>query len=241
MKTMNKWLQGAVGLAALTMSISAFAADDPYGTPEQAASCLQMASIRGRAHYDKSQLPAECITELDRRVELCFKDPEEQKIFKDPKYTASQDPTEFCREVVTDRVQDQMKEYDIQQAKKKQAADEQAAIDNTELPKPDQRNPTLEKAVKAAYSKGYPENKVLYVALGNWSSDYEKDAFGRVTGRDLPADVVVRQPDGRCQLHTELYLQHGHGRSFGGPLSLRGGGSSNDKWIHCEKVTARKH
>lgn len=128
---------------------------------------------------------------------------------------------------------------------KKQAADKAAAeqkrqedVAKVELPKATQHNASLEKAVAAAYGKDYPEGKVLKVILGKWQDDFEKDSFGRVTGRDLDATVVNKQPDGKCQLHNEYWMQHGNGRSFSGPLSARGAGSMTKSEILCSKVGA---
>src|SRR6185312_14258917 len=94
----------------------------------------------------------------------------------------------------------------------------------------------LEKLVTAAYHKDYPEGTILKVILGDWSDDYEKDAFGNVTGRDLDATVANKQADGKCYLHNEFWLQYGNGRSFSGPLSARGAGSANDTEILCSKL-----
>lgn len=106
-----------------------------------------------------------------------------------------------------------------------------------ELPKATMKNAALEKAVADAYKRDYEkENKVLKVLLFGWDEDYEKDAFGQVTGRDMSATVVVKLPDGTCQLHDELWLQHGHGNSFSGPLSARGAGSMSTTPIGCDKV-----
>ncbi len=55
----------------------------------------------------------------------------------------------------------------------------------------------------------------------------------------MHATVVNKQPDGKCSLHSELFLQHGHGRSFSGPFSLRGAGSASDDEILCSKVEGK--
>lgn len=126
------------------------------------------------------------------------------------------------------------------QEAEKAAADQkrQEATDKVELPKATQHNAGLEKAVATAYGKDYPEGKVLSVVLGDWSDDFEKDAFGRVTGRDLDATVVNKQPDGKCYLHNEYWMQHGNGRSFSGALSARGAGSMSKTEILCTKAEA---
>jgi len=96
----------------------------------------------------------------------------------------------------------------------------------TEVPKATMKNAALEKAVSDAYKRDYEkENKVLKVVLFGWDEDLEKDDFGQVTGRDMAATLVVKLPDGTCQLHYELWMQHGHGRSFSGPLEARGAGA----------------
>jgi hypothetical protein len=65
---------------------------------------------------------------------------------------------------------------------------EQAKREAIEVPTATMKDPKLEKAVAVAYVKeGYGENKLLKVVLQGWADDPEKDAFGRVTGRDLHA------------------------------------------------------
>lgn len=131
------------------------------------------------------------------------------------------------------------KEAFAKQQEAEKAADEQKRAEATakvELPKATQHNASLEKAVAAAYAKDYPEGKVIKVILGPWSEDLEKDAFGRVIGHDLQATVVNKQPDGKCQLHDELWMQRGHGKSFSGPFTSRGAGSQSKTEILCSKV-----
>jgi hypothetical protein len=107
----------------------------------------------------------------------------------------------------------------------------------TELPKATMKNAALEKAVADAYKReGYTDNKVLKVLLFGWDDDLEKDAFGQVTGRDMQATVVAKLPDGTCQMHYELWLQLGNGRSFSGKLEARGAGSMEELAINCDKV-----
>lgn len=104
-------------------------------------------------------------------------------------------------------MRDQAQASREQQAAAKREADAKAALDATQMPKAEMHDAKL-----------------------------EKDAFGRVNGRDLDATVVDKQPDGKCQLHNEYWLQHGNGRSFAGPLSARGAGSMNVKEIPCSNV-----
>jgi hypothetical protein len=135
---------------------------------------------------------------------------------------------------------EQRKKQEDEEKKKQEQrkAEEAAKTAAVELPKATKRDAKLEKAVAAAYERDYPGNKILKVILGNWSDEYEKDVFGRVTGRDLDATVVNKHPDGKCELHGEYWLQHGNGRSFSGPLSARGAGSLNQTEILCSKVEA---
>ena len=107
----------------------------------------------------------------------------------------------------------------------------------TELPKPTMKNAALEKAVAEAYKRDY-ETKAIKVILFGWDEDFEKDAFGNVTGRDLAATVAAKNADGTCTLHYELWLQYGNGRSFSGPLHARGAGSAEDTPINCNKLEA---
>src|SRR5262249_20377715 len=154
-----------------------------------------------------------------RRVDVCLKDPEILKVTNDAQYAAHKDPPGYCTEVVWDRMGNQQTKFAEEQKRAKELAAAKDALEATEVPKAEMHRARLEKAVAVAYDKDYPGNKVLKVILDGWSDDLEKDAFGRVTGRDLLATVVNKHPDGKCELHSELWLQRGSGRSFSGPLS----------------------
>jgi hypothetical protein len=172
-----------------------------------------------------------------------MKDPAMQWKLKDPEYTKGI-PGRPCHENVFAGIDEQVindrnhKKEAEEEAKKKAERDKEAAakVAAQEVPKATRHDAKLEKLVSDAYHKDYPEGKVLKVILGDWSDDYEKDAFNRVTGRDLSAVVVNKQPDGKCSLHDEFWLQNGNGKSFSGPLSARGAGSASDTEILCSKV-----
>ncbi len=110
----------------------------------------------------------------------------------------------------------QTKASQAEEARKKDEAKAKAAaaVAAAELPKPLTHDAKLEKMDADAYHRDYPEGSVLRVILGQWAEDLEKDAFGRVTGRDLNATVVNKQADGRCMMHDELWMQHGNGRAL---------------------------
>lgn len=184
-----------------------------------------------------------CKAEFDKRMQVCLKDPSMASKLKDPDISKGI-PGRACHQqvfggifeqVVNDRNQKKQAEEQAK-AKAEEAAKAAAEVAAREVPKPTRRDAKLEKAVADAYHRDYPDGKVLKVILGDWSDDYEKDAFNRVTGRDIDATVVNKQPDGKCFLHGELWLQHGNGRSFSGPLSARGAGSASDAEILCSKV-----
>jgi hypothetical protein len=226
---------GAAFVLTSTIVGPAFSAEDSYGTPEGAAPCLQ-----GTWYYSdwKQKASDACKAEIAQRLDKCLQDPEQRKIIDDPQYVAHKDPKGYCKEVAEEKIEHQMDEYLKQQEARKDLEARQAKLDGTEVPKAKMHDPLLEKAVASAYNKAYPGNKILKVVLGNWSDDYEKDVFGRVTGRDLYATIVNRHPDGKCELHGELWLQHGKGKSFSGPLSARGAGSAETNQISCSKVGA---
>lgn len=192
-------------------------------------------------------LSPNCKAELDKRMQLCLKDPGMSGYLNDRSITKG-DPNHVCYQHAFGGMGDQITnaeaqkkhEAELAKAKEEENAKLAAKVAARELPKADKHDAKLEKAVADAYHRDYPEGKVLKVILGNWSSDYEKDAFNRVTGRDLDATVVNKQPDGKCFLHGELWLQHGNGRSFSGPLSARGAGSASDEEILCTKVESKK-
>lgn len=229
MKRRTVWI-AAFALVGVT-ALPAHASDHgPWGTPEEAKPCEALDSQA-------------CKAEISRRAKLCTHDTEETPSFilaRKGKSKADGDAAclAFCTDAATAAVEDQLAELVQNDAEKKK--DEEAhrgKMESVELPEAKQHNAKLEQAVIAAYIKGgYKENKVLKVILGDWSSDYEKDAFGRVTGRDLWATVVNKHPDGKCELFSELWLQYGNGRSFSGPLSERGAGSLETAEILCSKA-----
>jgi hypothetical protein len=184
-----------------------------------------------------------CKVEFDKRMELCLKDPSMADKLKNPDYQKGI-PNRACHQevfggffeqVVNDR---NHKKQAAEEAKAKAERDEKAAAEVAarELPKATKHDAKLEKMVADAYHRDYPEGKILKVILGEWSEDYEKDAFDRVTGRDLDATVVNKQADGRCFLHNEFWLQYGSIKSFSGKLSARGAGSASDTEISCSKA-----
>ncbi|HEX4460313.1 MAG TPA: hypothetical protein VIA18_20185 [Polyangia bacterium] len=225
---MNIRLVIFAGLCSSVVSSLAFAEEQlQWGTPEQAAPC-----VNGKGFYDGGwQLHASdaCKAEMARRQALCLKD----ERMKPADATVKPEVVESnCKHGVGFAIERDMNKF-LDAAKD---AAGKAKMEATAVPKADQRNPALEKAVAKAYAKDYPSGKIIKVVLGRWADDYEKDAFGRITGRDLYATVVNKQPDGTCQLHGELWLQHGKGKSFSGPLSARGSGSAEDSPILCSKA-----
>ncbi len=168
-----------------------------------------------------------CQAEVDKRTAACLSDPEMEKSLAAAGYVkGNKDVPAEAKKICTEAAFEQMR-------KQLEAGD----VEKIELPKAGMHNPALEKAVAAAYQKDY-SGKILKVVLDRWDDDPEKDALGRVTGKNLGANVVNKRPDGKCQLHYELWLQHGNGKSFSGPLSARGAGSATDTDILCSKVEA---
>jgi hypothetical protein len=231
-------------LVAATTATTAYA-DAKWGTPDQAAVCTKDCD-----HYSNwlETGSPECKAEMDRRVKACIDDPEHKKQFdawvksyKDAKSDAKL-PThaEACAHEAKDDLESSMDEYDGLCKKKKADDAAKAKLDSTEVPQAEMHDAKLEAMVKKAYVDDYHGvNKVLQVVLQGWDEEYEKDDFGHITGRDMHATVVNKQPDGKCSLHSELFLQHGNGRSFSGPFELRGAGSASDNEILCSKVEGK--
>jgi hypothetical protein len=188
-------------------------------------------------------ISAACKAEFDLRMASCLKDPSMEWKLKD-KEIQKGIPNRACHQNVFGGIWEQVindrndKKQAEEEAKAKAERDAKAAAEVAarELPKPTKHDAKLEKMVADAYHRDYPDGKILKVLLFDWAEDFEKDAFSRVTGRDLDATVVNKQPDGRCFMHNEYWLQNGNGRSFSGPLSARGAGSANDTEISCSKV-----
>lgn len=233
----------AVLVAAMTSTV-ARADTAKWGTPEQAAVCTEDCDYHASW---KNTASAECKVEIDRRSKACVADPAKKKeydawvkSYKDAGSTTKlQSFEESCADDAKRDIEASMDAYADSCKKQKAEADHKAKLDATEMPKATMHDAKLEAAVKKAYVDGGYENKVLKVVLQGWDDDYEKDAFGQVTGRDMLATVVNKLPDGTCSLHEELFLQHGHGNSFSGGLSLRGAGSASDTEIMCSKVEGK--
>ena len=231
-------------LVAATTATAARADDAKWGTPEQAAVCTENCDYHAGW---KNSMSTECKAEVDRRTKACMDSPEEKKkydawvkSYKDAGSTTKlQSFADSCGDDAKRDVEASMDKYDPVCQKKRDDDAYQAKLASTELPKATMHDAKLEAAVKKAYIDGGYENKVIKVVLEGWDDDYEKDAFGQVTGRDMLATVVNKQPDGKCSLHEELFLQHGHGNSFSGGLSLRGAGSASDTEIMCSKVEGK--
>jgi hypothetical protein len=231
-------------LVAVTTTTTA-RADAKWGTPEQAAACTKDCDYYSNW---KDKASPECKAELDRRTKACLDDPDEKKKFddwvksyKDAKSTAKL-PT-FEESCSSDGKRDMESSMDLYKdlcTKKKRDDAAKAKLDSTEVPKAEMHDAKLEAMVKKAYEDDYHGvNKVLKVVLEGWDEEYERDAFNQITGRDMHATVVNKQPDGKCSLHSELFLQAGNGRSFSGPFSLRGVGSASDNEILCSKVEGK--
>lgn len=233
-------------LAALVAATTATTAraDAKWGTPEQAAVCTKDCDY----YNGWNEHPApECKAELERRTKACLADPKAKaefdawvKSYKDAKSTAKLPSwTDNCNNEGKRDLETSMDAYKNVCAQKKRDDEAKAKLESTEVPKATMHDAKLEAMVEKAYKAGGYENKVLKVVLEGWSDDYEKDAFGQINGRDLAATVVNKQPDGKCFLHGELFLQHGHGMKFSGPLTLRGAGSATDDEILCSKVEGK--
>lgn len=256
----SRAIQLAASLVVVLASASPALAGRDWGTVEQSKACEKENNERaswGPAYTKTTYAILEaikagkvsdaCKAELERRVPICMNDSYAKSVFmnKENEHAAS-DPHGYCIYSAFSQLGDQLDYEKMKQqaAEKDKAAEAQRAEEakaktaSVELPKAEMHDAKLEKAVAAAYDRDYPGNKVLKVILGKWSEDYEKDAFGRVTGRDLDATVVNKHPDGVCELHNEFWMQHGNGKSFSGPLSARGAGSMNKTEILCSKAEA---
>jgi hypothetical protein len=221
------WLVLAMMVLAATPALA------DWGTVTAAEVCADLSKWSG----------PECQGEIQKRIKVCLSDGDMAMDLAQLGYSGGDEvpaeATKLCKKEATKEIQKQLATVSRDKVESdKRAKEEAAALKVREMPKPNMKDAKLEKAVADAFNKGYADAhwKVMRVILDGWSDDLEKDAFGRVTGRDLAAVVVKKQPDGKCILHDELWLQHGDGRSYSGPLTPRGAGSWTDTEILCEKV-----
>lgn len=235
---MNRVIVRTVGLLALVaVAAPAMAGEeDAYGKPEDAAPCQGDDGFAHLHRFYKEKVKPECAAEIEKRIQLCLKDPEQEKIFKDPKYTASKDPEGYCGGEVVRRVQNQLEKYAETQKEAKQAEADKAKVAAQRMPKADMHNAQIEKSIANTFHQAFPDHKIIKVIITDKSWDYEKDAFGRVTGRDINASVVNKHPDGTCEIYSEMWVQQGNGKSYKGPFEERGAGSLEKAPILCENA-----
>ena len=197
----HRMIRSSLFLVALVGSLPASAAEDPYGTPEQLAPCEHDKQFPYMHNWTSpSKLSAECIAEVDCRAEVCLKDPDAKKIYEDPKYSAHSDPPRYCHEVAFTRMSNQWDT--LVETRKKEAAAEKdkAKIAAQRVPKADMHDARIEKAIAATFHAAFPDSKILKVIITDKTWDFEKDAFGRVTGHDINASVVNKRADGKCEI-----------------------------------------
>ena len=252
-----------VGMMMVIAGTAQLAYAGDWGSDEQAKAC-EKETADSKSWGDLHDFPyginarmknggvgAACKAEVERRGKICLADSNMKSIYESPgNANPHKDPNAFCNYRAFGQIIDQLRNAaSAEAAKKAQAeaeanakakkeADAKAALEATEVPEVGLKNAALEKAVATAFEKDYSGYKALKVYLDRWvDDDLEKDDFGRVIGRDLSATVLFKE-DGKCMLHYELWLQHGKGKSFSGPLSARGGGSMREHEILCSKVEA---
>lgn len=219
--------------AVIVMTAGVAVAGPPWGERKDMAVCAKSLDRLSNAEAcidgPKKDLPEDCKAEIQKRIEVCKKTPtadqeaiddcNRQRKLPDP----AKEPDKYCTSVVWDEMLNQSRWT--------------PPDPSVEVPKATMHDAKIEAAIKLAYEKDYHGvNKVLKVVLQGWEDEYEKDDFNRITGRDMDATVVNKQPDGTCSLHSEMFMQHGNGKSFSGPFELRGAGSAHDQAILCEKV-----
>jgi hypothetical protein len=235
----GRWM----GVVAIIMGTAgpALAADNPFGTTDELKPCVNDAGFDRVTNWSAEAAKSEkvspaCVAEVDRRAKICLQDPEEKKTIDDPKYSAHKDPLGYCESIVFHRMQAQLSTYAKEQKKAKEEADEKAKIAGQKVPKADMHDAKLEKLIADAYKKNFPDNKILKVIITDKKWDFERDALNRITGRDINASVVNKHPDGACEIHSEMWVQQGNGKSYHGPFDERGAGSLEKVGILCENV-----
>ncbi len=219
--------------AVIVMAAGVATAGPPWGDRKDVAVCAKsldrLSNQNACLDGIPKDAPDECKAEVQKRIEVCKKKPlNDQKAIDDCNYQRklpdpAKEPDKYCTSVVWDEMLNQVRWT--------------PPDPSVEVPKATMHDAKLEAMIKAAYVEDYHGvNKVLKVVLQGWEDDYEKDDFDRIIGRDMNATVVNKQPDGTCSLHSEMFMQHGNGRSFSGPFELRGAGTAHDVDILCEKV-----
>jgi hypothetical protein len=238
---MCRWLVGGVAVAILGVAAVASADNKPFGEAADLKPCAtndgfaRMNSWGAEAIKDYG-VPPECVAEVEKRAKVCLTDPDMKKDIDNPKLSAHSAPERYCTEMAVHGMQEQLAVYNEQQKKAKADADSKAKMASQKMPKADMHDAKLEKMIADAYKKNFPDNKILKVIITDKKWDFEKDALNRVTGRDINASVVNKHPDGACEIHSEMWVQQGSGKSFHGPFDERGAGSLEKVGILCENV-----
>lgn len=105
---------------------------------------------------------------------------------------------------------------------------------NTTMPTSQWNDPTLQRAVLAAFKKESQES-VLRVVLVSPSWFMQKDSFGRIVFRGLFAVIATKKTDGTCFTQREYFKQdHLGGGRYG--ATWQDGRSETKQMIPCENV-----
>jgi hypothetical protein len=197
------------------------------------------------AKLKDGSVSAACKSEIERGAQRCLSESFWQKEFaRQSAGSPGMTINDFCNYQSFTIYWSALENIEREAAEAKKNAEKEAAadkarqekIEKTEVPTGVKKDPALEKAVAAAYHKAYPSNRVIKVIL--FQDDYlEKDLLGRIIGKNLGATVVNKHPDGKCELHYQLWLQYGNGAKFSGPFSSRVA-ASEDQEILCSKAEA---
>ena len=111
---------------------------------------------------------------------------------------------------------------------------EKAALVDTRLPASKRNDPALaDKIKKVMIAKGTDVHKVIFTA-NDWSI-VRNSLSGRITGRNISAYIVAKEPDGKCVYNEMFFKQEYIGSSFSDKVIWTGTGLAGG-YILCENV-----
>jgi hypothetical protein len=243
-----------IAITAGALARPARAADDPWGTVEDAEKCAKELTsgtaewVNGSwVSFDKEALKtpdkasAECKAELDRRADACLKDAAMQNRISTAqgrnaailKRGGANGPKMLCVDEAFQRIKVQREKA---AADKKFEAEAKAKVAATELPEGHGKvDKNLEKMITTAYKKEFPDRKTIRVLLLSDDWTHDKNVLSQIIGRDFTAALIDQPSKDKCMVYIGDWYQEYRSGKFAGPLADHGSGEYYE--IPCAKAT----